>query len=270
MRHMITIISSVLTTALGSAASDHARAQSFNLDAGKELGLPDASYGAAADQPGQWQELAFNAETTVALIDIDGAATAATISSPLPFGPAFTEGNGPSGDDEKLLGDYLDLHSTPATLEIAGLAPGDYVIYTYAWAPDDSRYATVVSVNDDSQQIGGAWTGALEEGVTHARHAVTVRAGDVVGVYTFGLTKGTLNGMQIVAVPPAVVEPEPEPEPAVEASPEPGPEPEPGAEVAAEPDVQTREDAGCGAGPTGGVIALAALALLARRRRSVG
>ncbi len=178
-----------------------AHAQSFNLDAGTELGLPDDSYGGAAESPGVWQVLDFNVEQTVTLVGLDGLPTGVTISSPLPFGPAFTLHDGPSGDDEKLLEDYLDLHSTPVTLEVVGLAAGRYRVFTYAWAPDDERYVTLVSINDDNWALGGPWPGHLEPFVTHALHEVDIAEGAPLAISVFGVDKGTLNGLQIVRVP---------------------------------------------------------------------
>ncbi len=280
---MITVIFCLAPVASGSPAL----AQSFNLDAGGELGLPSASYGGAAGQPGEWLELSFNVEQVVPLMDIAGEATSVTLSSPLPFGPSFSLHDGPTGGDEALLEDYLDLHSTPAALEIAGLQAGRYTIYTYAWAPDDSRFSTIVTVGEDSQTIGGAWSGALELGVTHARHEVEVAAGGTVTLHTFGLTKGTLNGMQIVAQPDEpspeatpesspepVAEPAPEAvaEPAPEVGPEPAPEPAPEAAAEIDEGAITAEDSGCTGSAQGGPWLLGwllAVLLGARRRRSM-
>lgn len=202
--------------------------QGFNLDGGAQLGEPSSAYGAAAGQPGHWMALAFNFENPVTLVGLDGQATSVTLEANLPFGPAFYENPGPSGDDEKLLEDYLDLHTTPGTFELKGVPPGDYVIYTYAWGADDARWTTFVTIGEDSQTIGGAWPGALTQGVTHARHEVTVPPSGKLTIRTFG-TKGTLNGIQIVPVPDDVPV-EPGPESADEDAPESAEEVEPDAD----------------------------------------
>ena len=204
--------------------------QGFNLDAGSELGTPSRGFGGAGEQPGVWMPIAFSIENPLTLRGLDGEPTTITLEANLPFGPAFSEHDGPSGDEEKLLEDYLDLHTTGGTFTFKGVPAGDYVVYTYAWAPDDDRYRTFVTIGEDSQTIGGAWTGGLEQGVTHARQAVTVPASGRLVIQTFG-TKGTLNGIQIVPVVDMPVEPDPEEVPeVVEAS-------EPGVEVVDEPAV---------------------------------
>lgn len=282
--------------------------QGFNLDAGSEFGQPSRGYGAASGQEGVWMPIAFSAENPITLRGLDGEPTSVTVEANLPFGPAFYEHEGPSGDDEKLLEDYLDLHSTNGDFTFKGVPPGDYILYTYAWGPDVAAYRTKVTIGDDTQTIGGAWTGTLEEGVTHARHMLTVPANGRFVIRTFG-TKGTLNGIQLVPVVDTPVEPEPEPTPevapeaeepsaevveavetaevaeTVEASPvdegaaeavEPAPEPpvEATSEPAAEAEVTVRggADDGCaGGGPGGallGVVVIAALMGVVARRRA--
>ncbi|MCC6622939.1 MAG: hypothetical protein IT385_16895 [Deltaproteobacteria bacterium] len=277
----------------------------FNLDAGTMFGQPSRGWGGAAEQVGVWMPLSFHAENPVTLSGLDGEPTTVTLEANLPFGPASFAHDGPSGDEERLLEDYLDLHSTGGTFTFKGVPPGDYVVYTYAWGPDDDRYRTRVTLGEETQEIGGAWTGALAQGITHARHAVTVPSTGKLEIYTFG-TKGTLNGIQLVPVVDTPVEPgpevepepapevqpepapdaepqpepdpepepqpdpEPEPEPAPEPDPEPEAAPEPTPEPAAEAEVVSRgDDDGCRGAPSGALAlsTLVALALLARRAR---
>jgi uncharacterized membrane protein len=188
--------------ALLACSTSLARAQSLNLDYGSAFGTPASSYGAAANQSGHWNALDSNGPPFPLLRDVGGKATRVRIHQQLPFGPASFDDPDTFGDDEALMDDYLDLHSTPHTFVLTGLEPGNYSIYTYGWAPDSASFSTVVEVEGLGPQfVGGAWPGAHKQGVTFAKHDVVVKQGQRIGVFTFGLTKGTLNGFQFVRHP---------------------------------------------------------------------
>ncbi len=179
--------------------SGAALAQSFNVDYGSSTPAPSASYGAAAEQPGPWNAITGLEDRAVALVDVAGQQTAVTINPDLPFGPAAFNHPGTSGDAEALLDDYLDLHSVPAAFHVDGLQPGTYVVYTYAWAPDEAAFKTFVTVNGaDTQIVGGKWPGGLRKSITHAVHVAGIAEGESLDIQTFGLGKGTLNGLQLV------------------------------------------------------------------------
>lgn len=183
-----------------------ARSQSFNIDYGSTFGTPSSTYGAAANQPGFWNAVDSNGPPFPVLRDVDGVPTRVRINQQLPFGPAAFDDIDTTGDDQALMDDYLDLHSVPHTFVITGLQPGWYSIYTYAWAPDSVFFGTVVEVEKlGPQTIGGAWPGKHQQGVTFAKHDVVVTKGKRLKLFTFGLTKGTLNGFQFVrhSTPPA-------------------------------------------------------------------
>jgi hypothetical protein len=122
---------------LGLAAGS-VRATDINIDFSNLTGVPAATYGAAAGQPGVWNN--FGPGSPVAgtmLLNTAGAPSGATITVS-PIQPGFFFPNpGPTGDDAALLNDLLDLGvAGTTTVTIAGLAPGLYNVYTYAWAPD--------------------------------------------------------------------------------------------------------------------------------------
>ncbi len=181
-----------------SAVSISAQAQSLNIDYGFPETVPPQSYGAAAHQPGLWNNL-LGADDPSGLKDIQGNSTAVQIVADLPFGLAYTDHPGTTGGDEALLDDYLDLHDTPSAFNIVGLIPGKYSVYTYAWAPDIDQFRTLVTVGHNTQSIGGVWNGTLEQGTTYAKHTITIANDQPLSIRTFGLGAGTLNGFQIVA-----------------------------------------------------------------------
>jgi hypothetical protein len=187
---------------LGAVAS----AQSFNLDLGTWNPAPSAAFGAAANQPGTWNQIDCIAGTPTALVDLAGAPSAVTIRRTGGSGQCFAFDHPLTlGDDELLLDDAYDLNST-STFRIAGLAAGDYVVTTYAWAPDGDMHRTGVVVNGGSQTlVGGAWTGAYMLGVTHSVDTVTLAPGaEIVIVVSIVTNFGTFNGVQVHRIEPPI------------------------------------------------------------------
>lgn len=179
-----------------------AHAQSFNLDMGSEYGTPSSDYGAAAGQSGVWHELVGNDPGPFPLNGLDGAPTGVTLSMNLPFGPGSADNFGTFGDDEALLDDYWPLGSRPANFTFEGLEAGVYQVWVYAWAADSSDFNTLVTMGEDSQQVGGFWPGQLEQGVTHAFFEPRVAAGGTIDLFCRGIGSGTLNGIQIFKAGP--------------------------------------------------------------------
>ncbi len=192
---------------LAPAAGAAALGQDFNLDVGVGAGSPSATYGAGADQSGQWMVLDPDLPgASYALHDIGGVATAARAS----FTHTGTAGYSMSsdnpntfGDDEALMDDIQDCGSGTGvtTWTFKGLQPGSYLVYTYAWAPDDpTGYTTVVEVPGSphgAQTVGGAWPGTQQEGVTFAMHEIEASGGTFDVVLTVGSGFASLNGFQI-------------------------------------------------------------------------
>jgi hypothetical protein len=191
----------LLLGTVGLALGSRASAQGFNIDINSYYGTPVATFGAGAGQPGVWNAVP-GIQGTSPLVDLNGAATAATItcvganSYDFQFNNALT-----SGDDEKLMDDASDPTSTGATWTITGVAPGNYILYTYAWAPDSATYFSLVSVAgspDPAQSVGGTWTGTYTQGLTHAVHHITVAPGGSVGMsISVSMSFATLNGFQL-------------------------------------------------------------------------
>ena len=181
------------------------RAQSFNLDVGDNLILwpePSNAYGAAAGQPGFWNNV-HNPYTT-ALSDLAGAPSAAGCTSTItssfnwPFGPLV-------GDEMNLMNDIqaINLFSGTAVWTFSGLANGNYSVYTIAWAPDSPNGRTSVDVpgsSDALQIVGGVWAGGAHVlGTTYALHHVAVTNGTLVVNCAGALgTSGSVNGFQLV------------------------------------------------------------------------
>lgn len=176
-----------------------ARAAGFNVDFGVGAGIPSAAHAGPAGSPGHWNVVTGLEPEPIELLATDGTPSNVTVTFSLPFGQAWTDHPGTSGDVASLLDDYFDLHSVPATMEIRGLTKGNYEITTIAWAPDLPGARTSVSLEGRRPVlVGGEWTGGYREGVTHAVLRTHAKEDDVVVVRLFGIGKGTLNGLQIV------------------------------------------------------------------------
>ena len=197
--YMTSLSTRITRLAFGLALSTAgAAAQSLNIDCGTAFGPPADSYRGAAGQPGRWNEFPGNTTDPVELLDLGGFPSGIMFASALPVGPASFDHPATAGDDQALLDDYLSLNSTPHLFDISGLAPGNYRVLTFAWAPHDALIRTAVDVNDSGGvQVGGDWPGAHAQGVTYARHDVPLDAGQTLTISMRGLDTGALNGFQI-------------------------------------------------------------------------
>jgi hypothetical protein len=187
-----------------------AAAEDLNLNVGTTLNSnrPADSFGAAASQAGRWNLVSANVPTTVALLDLAGNPTNVSVSLTGGFGNFGVLNPNWSGDDAKLLQFAADVGGGGTiTWTFSGIAPGNYEVYTYAIAPDfPATYRTRVAVTgavEPAQIVGGAWTNApYVQGMTHARHTVTVGASQTIVVVASdpGTPAGnlpTVNGFQI-------------------------------------------------------------------------
>ena len=187
-----------------------AAAQSINVDIGTTFASPSNAYGAAAAQPGTWNQInpSGGVGSPNALVNISGAATAATVEFNKPGNGEFSFDNLlTSGDDEALLDDFHDVGSS-ATSKVKyifrNLQAGTYDVYVYAWAPDfPFTYISNVEVILGSNGIqtcgGNDWTGAHVLGETYVTDSRTILAGELIQVrVTFNAGFATINGIQLV------------------------------------------------------------------------
>jgi hypothetical protein len=189
--------------ALGLAlASAPAAAQAINIDVNNLYGTPSSSFGGAASQPGVWNSV-LPTVGSAPLVDIGGNATGATITAAGMAASYSFDNLGTTGDDQALMDDLSDPSPNGATWTISGLASGNYVLVTYAWAPDNMLFISNVSVagsSDAAQTVGGAWPGGYQLGATHALHHVSVPPGGPIVmsiVAAGGGSFASLNGFQV-------------------------------------------------------------------------
>ena len=195
---MLTPLKLAVIGAILAALSPCSFAQKINLDIGRANAEPSIGYGAAAGQAGIWNRMVVTAGG--ALVDTSGLSTGASVSAisahhfSFGFDNPFT-----TGDDELLLDAG---HDGALALNFSGLQNGDYFVYTYAFAPDNrTNYITDVEVlgsTDPIQSVGGTqWSGIHIQGVTYAKHHVSVTGGTLQILATVGHLYATVNGVQL-------------------------------------------------------------------------
>ena len=195
-RFALAVVLGVVTPAFG---------QSFNVDVGNPdspYGVPSDLYAAGAGQPGTWNAVNASA-VNVPLSDLSGAATGVTLTNIGGLLNLSFNNAGTFGGDQALMDDYQDVggEGSLATWTFSGLANGSYTAYTYAWAPDDDEFISVVTVPgspDPSQLIGGDWPGGQVQGITYALHTVDVVDGSLAVMVGASVSFGTVNGFQLV------------------------------------------------------------------------
>jgi len=196
-------LSGLVTIATPLLFAAPARAQSFNLDVGDNLILspaPSDVYGAAAGQTGFWNVVKTPYSVTLKNLDASPSSvtTASNDTSSFNF-PAFA-----TNDDQNLMYDVQDVNqfSGTVTWTFSHLTDGNYRVFTYAWAPENTGAHTQVDVpgsSDGPQVVGGMWSGSPHVHlVTYALHHITVFGGTItVNVAGVG-DSGSVNGFHIV------------------------------------------------------------------------
>jgi len=178
---------------------------------GSAGGSPTILHGAASGRAGQWNARSALVASSQ-LEDLTGTASGIVLTRAVvtPHDLAFVN-LGPTGDDAALLNDGQDLGGVGGTTTwtFSNLFGGNYAVYTYAWAPDNANYRSIVSAvgsTDPPQSVGGAWPGSQALGITYALHRVgnVPNGGSIAVTVATGTGFGTLNGFQLVehTVPP--------------------------------------------------------------------
>ncbi len=264
-----------VTSVLAFTTAAQAQPQAWNIAfGGAGDSGPPATY-AAAGQAGVWNTISGVENMSFDLVTTDGSASPVTLSQ----SPTMTDFSiadpSISGDDAKLLDNGLVTTGAETCVSFYGVTPGTYEVLVYAWTPDGPSVLSRTRQDEavpETKDIGGAWPGHHEEGITYARYVVVVDAGGVLPTHS-GLAPGqpsaALNGIQIRPLTAA--------EDAGPQSPDAGQGTPPDAFVPRGEDIDAgvRSPAngngggGCDAGGSGvgGGMMMLALALVIRRRR---
>ena len=162
-----------------------------NVDFGFVSGEPPATFGAAANQTGTWNQVAVG---TTILYDLGGAPsnlTAVVDTS------STGSGGSSAGSEGQLLSDYLfGGVNVGWGVEVGGLAPGSYDVYVYG--PSNNSLGTGAMTIDgiDHPGLSGRSDSVLEQGVSW--DVVRVDLGEVpLRLTGSGFITG-ISGLQIV------------------------------------------------------------------------
>ena len=191
---------------IGVAFASNANGQAFNVDVGPNLVLwpaPGASYGAAAAQPGTWNEIK-NPFAGDVLLTVGGAVSTVSLASNVTSSFSYPFGSfGPDDDAFTSDGQAISTFGPAAVWTFSGLADGQYDLYTYCWDPEGTGARTDVTLGGlpaSTQTVGGTWAGSPHVlGVTYALHTVDVFGGSFsVEAQGNGSDSGTVLGFQLV------------------------------------------------------------------------
>ena len=189
--------------------SGSSHGQALNVDIGDNFGGPSEQYGGAAGQPGRWNVINAVGDTgnPVSLVDLGGAPTSATIdltawdsSDSEELGTYEVAADHPdtTGDEALLMDDQMDCGGIFGTgiIRFAGLTPGKYDVYVYAWASDNlgsSQHNTL------GQQLRGADWDGIRFLHTYAVEACrTVGDNGLLSIIVTANGYGSANGVQLV------------------------------------------------------------------------
>jgi hypothetical protein len=188
---------SLIRAAAIGALSLPALCQGFNVDFGSFNGAPSSTYAAGGTQPGVWNNVANVGSAP--LLDLTGAPSPVSVNTT--FGNFFFgfDNLNTTGDDELLLDAGID---GATDITFSGLGNGNYIVYTYCFAPDNRlSFFTNVTVDnspDPLQTVGGTdWSGSHAQFVTYAKHTVQVTAGTLTIHCTLQSGFVTVNGVQV-------------------------------------------------------------------------
>lgn len=185
------------------ASAPLASAQNFNVDFGIEHGIPSSAFGAAASQPGFWNN--FSAQPIAQpLSNLAGNPTTVML------GLTADDYNGFSGTSAAHTGDFLALlddnfysnDTHPWLLSISGLSNGTYDFYYYGTAMHLLTRAHSLSNGIAAASIPGSTSNTFDQGVDwQVLPGVSVVDGMLTVIPTTTDGFRGLAGFQVVVVP---------------------------------------------------------------------
>lgn len=191
--------------------------QSFNIDLDIFFGppsggngAPSPAFGAAANQPGNWNRVSATGPTTpIALLDLAGKATSAIMQASGSTGDAVGFNNPQNTGDYALLqNDFADIISIGHEIvyTFRDMTNGTYLVYTYASIPSGGFNRNEVSVAGALPPNPLVVTGPMPANqfgllLTHSVHEVRVTDGLLQLSVREVDAMGAVNGFQLVLVP---------------------------------------------------------------------
>jgi len=168
----------------------------LNVDFGTEFSVPASSYGAASGQAGHWNQIGLGVS---ALDDVTGAASAASISVTATVDSGFA--GTPVDDTGELLNDnFFSSGGTSWSVDVSGLAAGDYLLFLYA--PTNGVVSTGAMTVDGVPvaSLPGDTSGTLIEGTSWTVVAVSFTGG-TLSITGSDVDTSGLAGLQVTPAP---------------------------------------------------------------------
>lgn len=181
------------------ALAGPASAQALNVDFGRATAPPSATYGGAADKPGEWHQVADLGQS-VLVVEPPHAKVSLTLVAD------NIDGNltAPATDLGLLVGDnFFSAQASSWSVSISGLKKGSYDVYVYAAAnslvPTGDFTVNGIFVPSFGPATGSTMNLGIDYQVVHG---VPVAAhGDSLSIQTVNISGyGGLSGMQLVPV----------------------------------------------------------------------
>jgi len=145
----------------------------INVDFGTLYGVPGVPFGAAAGQPGEWNQVGLGFSI---LDDLGGTTSDVSILVAADSASGST-GSTPTTDPEELLADNIFGQTGNGwRVDIPGLAPGTYDVFVYAPSNGAVPTGDMVVGGEPVPSMPGRLDSVLEEGVSW--YAVTIELAD--------------------------------------------------------------------------------------------
>ena len=183
------------------AIASSASAQSINVNFSEAGSTPSSSY-AAAGGAGMWNTVTGLAGQTFTLFATDGSPTGVTVIQQPTATLITTTDPSVSGDDAILLNHGLVTTNQETCLAFSNMHAGSYEVLVYAWLPLQPTVKSRTRQDEapSTIDVGGAWPGHHEEGITYARYMVQVSSDGMLPAHS-GLAPNApaaaLNAVQI-------------------------------------------------------------------------
>ncbi len=201
---------SILALVLTAGA---AHAQSFNIDfeafSGIGAGLPGATFGGPAANPGTWNAVMGASPTVVPLKFLNGNPSSVTLARATNGSFSAANSGVTTGEYEQILDDFQQTTNGPMTFTFNNLNSGTYAIYVCGADPASVNNLSSIAVtgaqssSQATQYIGGTMANnTFHAGVTHSVHFKDVTDGQLTITVSDGfLTRGIVSAIQIVQLP---------------------------------------------------------------------
>ncbi len=182
----------------------------FEIKGGPGQGIPAATFGGAANQPGVWNRI-FDFQNPASLNDIQGNLSPVVLTRfNMPASHGGIDDTNTTGDHEALLDDFWAIDQD-GEMVFENLPSGFYEVFTYGIFPANPILTSLITIDGadpiPSQQAGGPMPpNNFRLGNTHTKHRVRVGEDGLLNIKLRALVDGAaIGGLQIRPAEPCPV-----------------------------------------------------------------